>query len=241
MKTIELTFESLDQTADATAAGLARAATSAAFELCRDKRFRRLAAIEQLNQAERDRIVNELVVTTLVLVMLLLEAPDLRVAGDFQRYLADLSKKVPTAFLDYLETLGIETNALQDWEKLIAMRYEEYARDRHGVRAAAMQIESAERGLDLDGLSRIQMLVPLQAVALGCHDHICRGDMEGRDDLFKLTLDSLSKFYVEIRVRVEGGTITPLTRMRAVVKEMIYRIKRRGQQQKNGATRKNSC
>ena len=227
MKTNEPIFESLDQTADATAAGLARAAVGAAFELCRNKRFRRLAAIEQSNQAEQDRIVNELVVTFLVLIMLLVEAPDLRVAGDFQRYLAGLSKIVPMAFLDYLKTLGIETNPLQDWEKLIAMRYEEYARDKHGVRAAAMQIESAERGLDLDGLSRIQMLVPLQAVALGCHDHICRGDMEGRDDLFKLTLDSLAKFYVEIRVRVEGGTITPLTRMRAILKEMLYRIKRR--------------
>jgi hypothetical protein len=229
MKTNELIFESLDRMADATAAGLARAAVGAAFELCRDKRFRRLAAIEQLNQTEQDRIVNELVVACLVLIMLLLEAPDLRVAGDFQRYLAGLSKKVPRAHLDYLGTLGVETNPLQDWEKLIAMRYEEYARDRHGVRAAAMQIESAERGLDLDGLSRIQMLVPLQAVAIGCHDHICRGDMEGRDDLFKLTLDSLSKFYVEIRVRVEGGTITPLTRMRAILKEMLYRIKRRAQ------------
>jgi hypothetical protein len=227
MKTNESTFESLDQTADVTAWGLARAAVGAAFELCRDKRFRRRAAIKQSNQTEQDRIVNELVAASLVLIMLLLEAPDLRVAGDFQRYLAALSKQVPRAFLDYLGTLGIETNPLQDWEKLIAMRYEEYARDRHGVRAAAMQIESAERGLDLDGLSRIQMLVPLQAVALGCHDHICRGDMEGRDDLFKLTLDSLSKFYVEIRVRVEGGTITPLTRMRAVLKEMLYRIKRR--------------
>ena len=229
MKTNEPTFESLDQMADVTAAGLARAAVGAAFELCRDKRFRRLAAIEQLNQPEQDRIVNELVVASLVLIMLLLEAPDLRVAGDFQRYLADMSKKVPRAFLDYLGNLGIGTNPLQDWEKLIAMRYEEYARDRHGVRAAAMQIESAERGLDLDGLSRIQMLVPLQVVAIGCHDHICRGDMEGRDDLFKLTLDSLSKFYVEIRVRVEGGTITPLTRMRAALKEMLYRIKRRAQ------------
>ena len=227
MKTNEPIFESLDQTADTTAAGLARAAVGAAFELCRDKRFRRLAAIEQSNQAEQDRIVNELVVAALVLIMLLLEAPDLRVAGDFQRYLAGLNKIVPMAFLDYLRTLGVETNPLQDWEKLIAMRYEEYARDRHGVRAAAMQIESAERGLDLDGLSRIQMLVPLQAVALGCHDHICRGDMEGRDDLFKLTLDSFAKFYVEIRVRVEGGTITPLTRMRAILKEMLYRIKRR--------------
>ena len=229
MNTNEPIFDSLDQTADATAAGLARAAAGAAFELFRDKRFRRLAAIEQLDQAEQDRIVNELVVTCLTLIMLLLEAPDLRVAGDFQRYLADLSKKIPRAHLDHLESLGIESDPLQDWEKLIAMRYEEYARDRHSVRAAAMQIESATKGLDLDGLSRIHLLLPLQVVAIGCHDHICRGDMEGRNDLFHLTLDSLTMFYVEIRVRLEGGTITPLTRMRAALKEMLYRIKRRAQ------------
>jgi hypothetical protein len=227
MKTIEPTTESLDQIANVTAAGLAQAAVTAAFDLFRDKRFYRLAAIERLDQAERDRIVNELVLATLVLIMLLLEAPDLRVAGDFQRYLAGLSKKIPKAYLEYLMILGIGTDPLQDWEKLIAMRYEEYARDKHKVRAAAMRIESEENGLDLDGLAKIQLLVPIQTVALGCHDHICRGDMEGRDDLFQLTLESLAMFYVELRVRFEGGKITPLTRMRAALTHMLHQIKRR--------------
>jgi len=223
MKTNEPIFESLDQTADATAAGLARAAVGAAVKLFRDKRFRRLAALEQLDQTEHDRIFNELVVTCLTLIMLLLEAPDLRVAGDFQRYLADMSKKIPRAHLDHLESLGVESDPLQDWEKLIAMRYEEYARDRHSVRAAAMQIESATKVLDLDGLSKIHLLLPLQVVAIGCHDHICRGDMEGRNDLFHLTLDSLTMFYVEIRVRLEGGKITALTRVRMAVRLMLGR------------------
>jgi len=107
------------------------------------------------------------------------------------------------------------------------MRYEEYARDRHDVRAAAMQIESAEKSLDLDDLSKIQLLVPVQAVAIGCHHHICRGDTDGRDDLFKLTLRSLSMFYVELRVRLEGGRITPLTRARVAFKRMLHRIGRR--------------
>ncbi|MBI2360536.1 MAG: hypothetical protein HYV04_16810 [Deltaproteobacteria bacterium] len=104
------------------------------------------------------------------------------------------------------------------------MRYEEYARDRHDVRAAAMQIESSEKRLDLDDLAKIQMLVPVQAVAIGCHRHICRGETEGRDDLFKLTLKSLSMFYVELRVRFEGGRITPLTRARVALKRMLRRM-----------------
>ena len=219
--------ESLEQTADATAAGLAQTAVGAAFQLFREKQFRRLAGFEQLSQVEQDRIFNELVVAFVVLIMLLLEAPDLRVAGESRDYLANLIKSVPKAHLNQLRTLGVETNHLRDWEKLMAMRYEEYARDRHDVRAAAMQIESAEKSLDLDDLSKIQLLVPVQAVAIGCHHHICRGNTEGRDDLFKLTLRSLSMFYVELRVRLEGGRITPLTRARVAFKRMLHRIGRR--------------
>ena len=215
--------ESLDQMVDTTAAGLAQAAAGSAFQLFRDKTFRRLAGIEQSSQAEQDRIFNELVVALVVLIMLVLEAPDLRVAGEFRDYLATLNKTIPKAHVDQLRTLGVETNHLQDWEKLIAMRYEEYARDKHDVRAAAMQIESAEKRLDLDDLSKIQMLVPVQAVAIGCHHHICRGDTERRDDLFTLTLKSLSLFYVELRVRLEGGRITPLTRARVALMRLLRR------------------
>jgi hypothetical protein len=219
--------KSLEQMADATAAGLAQTAAGAAFQLFREKQLRRLAGFEQLSQVEQDRIFNELVVAFVVLTMLLLEAPDLRAAGESRDYLASLNKSVPKAHLNHLRTLGVETNHLRDWEKLMAMRYEEYARDRHEVRAAAMQLESAEKNLDLDDLSKIQLLVPIQAVAIGCHHHICRGDTAGRDDLFKLTLRSLSKFYVELRVRFEGGRITPLTRARVALKRVLHRIGRR--------------
>jgi hypothetical protein len=219
--------ESLDQMADTTAESLTQAAAGSAFHLFRDKQFRRLAGIEQLSQTEQDRIFNELVVAFVALIMLLLEAPDLRVSKEFQNYLAGLNKIIPKAHVDHLRTLGVESNHLRDWEKLIAMRYEEYARDRHDVRAAAMQMESSEKDLDLDDLSKIQMLVPVQAVAIGCHRHICRGHTDGRDDLFKVTLKSLSLFYVELRVRLEGGRITPLTRARAALKRMLRRMGKR--------------
>jgi biotin operon repressor len=219
--------ESLEQMADTTAAGLAQAAAGSAFQLFRDKQFRRLAGIEQLSQTEQDRIFNELVVAFVALIMLLLEAPDLRVSGEFRAHLAGMSKKIPKAHVDSLRTLGVETNHLRDWEKLIAMRYEEYARDRHDVRAAAMQIESSGKGLDLGDLAKIQMLVPVQAVAIGCHHHICRGETDGRDDLFKVTLKSLSLFYVELRVRLEGGRITPLTRARAALMRLLLRMRKR--------------
>ena len=209
--------------ANETAAALVQAAAGLAFQLFQDKQFRRLANFEQLSQIEQDRIFNELVVAFIVLIMLVLEAPDLRVATEFRGFISDLNKKIPQAHLDYLRSSGVETKHLLTWDKLIAMRYEEYARDRHDVRAAAMQIESSEKKLDLDDLSKIQMLVPIQTVAIGCHHHICRGNTKGRDDLFKLMLNSLSRFYAELRVRLEGRKITPLTRARVKVKRILRR------------------
>ncbi len=73
-------FESLDHMAGATAGALVQAAAASAFQLFRDTEFRRLAGFEQLSQAEQDRIFNELVVASVVLIMLVLEAPYLRVA-----------------------------------------------------------------------------------------------------------------------------------------------------------------
>jgi hypothetical protein len=203
---------------------MVHAAGGSAFQLFQDKQFRRLAGFNQLSQTEQDRIFNELVVASVVLIMLILEAPDLDIAVEFRDYLHDLNKKIPKVYVDYLRTLGVETEYLLQWEKLIDMRYEEYSRDRHDVRAAAMQIESSEKRLNLDDLSKIQMLVPVQAVAIGCHHHICRGNTEGRDDLFKLTLRSLSRLYIELRVRLEGGRITPLMQVRVILKRILRRI-----------------
>ena len=223
----ESQFESLDQMADETASALVRTAASSSFKLFRDKKFRQLAGFGQISQTEEDRIFNELVVASVVLIMLVLEAPDLRVAKEFKEYLTDLIKKIPKAHLDYLKESGVKSKKhLREWKKLIDLRYKEYARDKHDVRAAAMQIESSEKGLDLDDLSKIQMLVPVQAVAIGCHHHICRGETDGQDDLFKLTLRALSKFYVQLRVHLEGGRITPLTRARVALKRIIGRKKR---------------
>jgi hypothetical protein len=106
--------ESLEQMAEATAAGLAQTAAGAAFQLFREKQFRRLAGFEQLSQVEQDRIFNELVVAFVVLIMLLLEAPDLRVAGEYRDYLAGVIKSVPKAHVNHLRTLGVETNHLRD-------------------------------------------------------------------------------------------------------------------------------
>ena len=220
-------FKSPEELAEATAAMLAQAAANYACHVFNEKEFGRLAGLEELVQVEQDRILNELVVAYLILVTFVLRAPDLRVDDEMRRYFADLKERIPKAHVEYLRSLGVKAEYLRDWETLIAMRYDEYARDRHDVRAAAMQLESSERPLDTEALSKIQLLVPVQTIAIGCHHHICRGNTDGREDLFRSTLASLSKFYLEMRVRFEGGKITPLTRARVALKRVFRRKRKR--------------
>jgi len=221
MASVRAQSESPGQMAGVTAAALVQASSHHAFELFNDREFRRLTGFASLDQVEQDRIFNELVVAYVVLIILVLEAPDLRVPPEFRDYLTTLKEMVPKAHIDSLRTLGVESEHLRVWEKLISLRYEEYAKDRHEVRSAAMHLESREKTLDLDDLSKIQLLVPVQAVAIGCHHHVCRGETDGRDELFKLTLRSLSRFYADIRIRLEGGKITFMMRVRRALRRMI--------------------
>ena len=125
----DLQFESFDQMAEATAAGLVQAAANYAFKLFRDKEFRRFAGFDILSEVEQDRIFNELLVAHVVLIMLLLEAPDLRVPKEFRDYLAALKAKIPKAHLESLRTAGVQAEHLETWEKLISLRYDEYVAD----------------------------------------------------------------------------------------------------------------
>ena len=90
-------FESVEQMADATAESLAEAASGQAFHLFQDNKFRHLAKIEQLEETEHDRIFNELVLAYLIIVMLVHEAPDLRISEEQKEYLKGLNNKIPDA------------------------------------------------------------------------------------------------------------------------------------------------
>jgi len=197
-------FESLDEMAAATASALSEAASHEAFALFSDKKFRRLAKFESISQVEQDRIFNELVVAWHLLIRLTLEAPDLRADADLKPFLSVLSSEIAPAYVSALAKLGVPDKNCREWEALLEMRYDEYARDRHKARTAAIELESAEKEITLDDLNRLQLFVPVSTVAIGCHHHICRGETEGRDELFQAILRPLARFYVDARLRFEG-------------------------------------
>jgi hypothetical protein len=213
----------MDPLAQKTAKALVDAAAHAAFRLFRDKEFRRTAGFKRLSQAEQDRIFNELVAAFLILIMLLIEAPDLRPPPEARGYLGQVHGLIPKAHNEGLRALGVDPANLRLWAQLLDQRYQEYAKDRHEVRAAAMQLEGAEKPLAVDGLDDIQLLLPVQAVAIGCHHHNCRGKTDGFDEMFKCTVRALGEFYVELRVRLEGREIKPAMRLRVALKRLARR------------------
>ena len=206
---------------------LDQAACNFAHTMYWHKNFQALARLDQLNQGEQDRIFNELIVANIVLIMLSFEAPDLGVDHDMRDYCKALRDAMPDAHVNYLKSIGIESEHLEEWRTLIGMRFDEYARDRHGVRAAAMQLESKDKDLELDDLSKIQIMVPLHSVAIGCHHHICRSKTDGRDDLFLFILNHLGRFYVEFRAMSEGVKITRFKRAIVATYRFFRRLRQR--------------
>ncbi len=222
-------FESPEQMAAATADKLAEACAHCAFKLFSDPAFRSLARFDQISQTEHDRIFNELLVSALLLVMFTFEAPDLDAPDDVRAYLARIATCMPGAHIKSLRALGIEQQHLDIWDKLITLRRDEYTSDRHHVRAAAMQVEeqALRKELDCHDYDKITLTLPVQVIAIGCHRHVCRGETDGRDELFKLQLRAFFAFYVHIRLLTQGRRLTWWMRLQVALKRLWRRLFRR--------------
>lgn len=191
-----------------TADSLVQSAWHHAFKLFRNREFRKLLNFNNLEQVEQDRIFNELTVTAVLLIMFILEAPDLRVPDDLKDYFQFLKDEIPKAHIAALKELGVEEEYLKTWHKLIDLRYEEYRKDKLGMREAAMELESQEGPLTIEGLRDIQILLPAQTLAIGALSHIRRGKLDENDPLFKILLKWVGKLFLQIRISLEGGKIT---------------------------------
>lgn len=205
---------SLKHLAKLVAAGLDRASLAWCSQTFYDKKFAKLASFENLDQLEKDRIFNELIIAPLVLLMLTVEAPDLEIPAGLNDYYLMIKEEIPNAHLETLRRIGIEDKHLRDWEKLIEMRYREYKEDKLLSRQAMMEYYSQEKNLEIIDLEHINVFLPPFTVASGCYTHICRGKTEGRDLLFKLIIKKLSRFYLPLRVRLEGKEINRLIELK---------------------------
>jgi len=181
--------------------------------------------LNEMVQLEQDRILNELILAGITVIMLTLEAPDLRINRDFKEYFRLLKDEVPKAHLTQLKEMGIEKKHVKLWKKLIEMRYDEYLQDRLKARSAAMEYDSRKKDLTSKDLDNIHLFLPAFTVAVGCHHHICRGKTEGKDLAFKYLMKKLARFYTMMRAAMEGGHLTPIGRARIATRHFVNDVK----------------
>ncbi|MEK7504415.1 MAG: hypothetical protein AAB550_02860 [Patescibacteria group bacterium] len=198
---------------------LTEAVGATAFKLFKNERFRKLIFFDSITQLEQDRIFNELVLAVLTVIMLTCDAPD--IPEENKVFFQKIKDDLPKMYISQLRSMSIENKYLKQWITLINMRYQEYTDDKVKAREAAMIVESQDKDIDIKKLSEIQLMLPLQTVAIGCHHHICRGKTDGRDDLFKMIIRWLGEFYVEFRVIVEGKEISVLTRIKVGIRRLF--------------------
>lgn len=201
---------------------LAQTIGATAFKLFTNKKFRELCFFNSITQLEQDRIFNELVIAVLTVMMLTCDAPD--VPEESKAFFQKIKELLPKEYISQLKSMGIERKYLKEWETLIDMRYHEYTKDKLEAREAAMTVESQEREIDVKKLSEIQLMLPLQTVAIGCHHHICRSKTDGRDELFKIIIRWLGEYYVEFRALIEGKEISTLTRIKVGIKRLFRHV-----------------
>lgn len=152
-----------------------------ALECFRDGRFRELANFKNLDEEEQNRIFNELTVTNLVMAMLLVDQIIRETDNnDKKQYLKTVREALPDYYVNFLRRIGIAEAYVTLWDKLIAMRYDEYANDMGEFRREFLSSQDkklAELALDND-------VVLFQTLALGLYRHIMRGKIKKGDPLY---------------------------------------------------------
>lgn len=175
---------------------------ASSFQVFIDPNFRQLTNFDKQSQVEQDRIFNELVVTAIIYVVLMIDGKldEERVKPDRIHFWMKLRDMIPDLYVNYLKGLGIAGQHLDIWKKLIDLRWKEYKNEQKNTRSAWAK-EFAEHP-DKDVLNEVA--VRLETVTVGALLHITRGQAKtNADDPLRRHLRTwLSTLEYKLRKRV---------------------------------------
>jgi hypothetical protein len=170
-----------------------------ALEFFNDKKFRLLSHFEQKDEEERNRIFNELTLTNIVLLMLLLEQMVLEIDDDeHKNYIRTLRKEIPVYFSGFIRRIKIPERYANLWDKLIEKRYNEYQKAILEMRGEFLQQDN--RNLQTYALDKTIMI--FQAIAFGLYEHLVRGKIREADSLYKYLQPYLLAVYKGFQKRI---------------------------------------
>jgi hypothetical protein len=153
-----------------------------ALRFFQDDRFRELINFAKHDEEEQNRFFNELTVTNLILLMLLVDQSIKEVSNeDKKEYLKALREAVPKYFKTFIGRIGIPKEFATIWNKLIDLRYDEYVNETNEVRAAFL----GQKNKELQEYAMDYRLMIFQSIALGLYSHLMRGKIKPGDSLYK--------------------------------------------------------
>ncbi len=148
----------------------------------RDEEFRRLIKFEKHNEEEQNRLFNELTVTNIVLLMLILDQRVQETSEEFHReYLQALRAEIPKFYSAFLRRINIPEHLASMWDKLVEMRYDEYSRDMLEMRRQFFEVENDERAYQIASDNRALIF---QTVVFGLYHHLMRGKIKKGDPFY---------------------------------------------------------
>ena len=186
------------------------------FKTYWNKDFLKLADIDALNQTEKDRIFNELILAPEILIITACQI--------FNK--EDVSDQVTESHTDFMKKIGVEKQYRKLWEKLINMRYQEYHQNKNDARVAMIEFDSQEKDVLASDIEEINTTLPPFAISVLCHKHILRGKTKGKDLLFKLIFKNLGRFYTDILMTIGGRKVRVFTKINIKIRHLLNDIKR---------------
>lgn len=159
-------------------------AVSSAFKFFQDKAFRKEINFEKIEQVEQDRIFNELEITFVGFLYLLIENALDYLPVERKDYWHSVKSSVFPRFVNWFKELEIEDAHIKTWEKLIDLRLDEYKRGLQETR----DIWKKAIKEDNSGANKrlVNETVILGSVAISGMVHIRRGKSSSDDPLKKM-------------------------------------------------------
>lgn len=182
----------------ATTKNLAKAVAGMAFEFWERKDFRLFVLFEKISRTEQDRMFNELEVSLLGLLVLMLEHAADTPPEERRIVFSAMAGDLPRAFLELLRESGVEDRFIRTWDDLIRMRLKEY----HGDYSDAVKMSEKNTQMMKEPPELRFIWARIETVTIDCLTHIRRGKVEKDDLLWKL----LRKWFVSV-----DAQISPIT------------------------------
>lgn len=199
IKTIWLDRDNPEKLADRTSQDLIQFVIRSSFKVFNDSEFRSFFNYAKIPKSEKDRLFNELGITSICLLLISIE--DISYINDEEKYFWQaVSERIPIYFEKWLIDIGIGKKHVKIWIKLIDKRHKEYQRCQSKYRMIknAHDIDFAN-----DNNEKLKdFYVRYQAVSIGSLFHFRKKGTDTNDPLLKYLKTWLSVLNKQIDKKV---------------------------------------